>query len=88
MIQAEAAVEALIGLWEEVLGKSGVNESSNFFAFGGDSLQMMIMLFRVQEAFGVEITPDVLFEKPTLGEFTSHIVLMLNDRAESQEGVL
>lgn len=57
-------------LWAEVLDRSRPLEPhDNFFEAGGDSLAMMMMLFRVNEAWGVQVTPVTLIDAPTLGEF-------------------
>lgn len=74
--------------WAEIIGTEIINADSNFFELGGDSLQMMVMLFRVQETFGIEITPDVLFENPTIGAFAAHVAQAVANKAESHEGVL
>lgn len=60
-------------IWGKVLEKEILLETDNFFELGGDSLQAMNMLFLLERRTGVEMTPDVLFENPTLGELASFI---------------
>src|SRR5690349_5871853 len=46
--------EYLLGLWAEILATENVAADSDFFQLGGDSLQMMTMLFRISQDLGVE----------------------------------
>lgn len=61
-------IESVVAdLWREVLGHVGpVRPTDNFFALGGDSLTMMLFLFRAQETFGVEVPPAVVLDAPEL----------------------
>ena len=56
-------------LWEEVLQRSVANSQDNFFDLGGDSVMMMMVIFRVGEVLGVELPQGVLVETPTLKQF-------------------
>jgi aryl carrier-like protein len=66
-----AEIQRVVGLiWEEVLQRAGHSSADeNFFEAGGDSLAMMMLLFRVKEALGPELMPTALMESPTLGQF-------------------
>jgi len=78
-------------IWKEALGTQDIHLDSNFFEAGGDSLQMMTMLFRVGEVFGVEVHPGVLFERPTLSALADHIYslqLPLANREVAETGML
>lgn len=55
----------LLMLWAEILGGKDVSPDSDFFELGGDSIQMMTMLFRVSQDLGVELSPGTVFETPT-----------------------
>ncbi len=58
---------AVAGLWREVLGHDGpLRPTDNFFALGGDSLTMMLFLFRAQETFGVELSPATMLDAAEL----------------------
>lgn len=63
----------LKNIWAKLLQKECISEDDNFFELGGDSLQAMSMLFHLARVSGVELTPDALYENPTLGELASHI---------------
>lgn len=57
----------VIDLWRELLGHAGpIEQTDNFFGLGGDSLTMMLFLFRAQEIWGVELAPAVMLEAPEL----------------------
>ncbi|MCZ1005688.1 phosphopantetheine-binding protein [Streptomyces lydicus] len=50
----------LADVWSEALG-TAVGAEDDFFALGGDSLRSLLIASRVNETFGVELTPrDVL----------------------------
>ena len=69
--QTEAAVAAI---WAQELQRAvPVLSGDNFFALGGDSLTMMLVLFRVNEELGVELPPAALLESPELRAFCSLI---------------
>ena len=55
----------LLALWAEILGGQDISPDSDFFELGGDSIQMMTMLFRVSQDLGVELSPGTVFEAPT-----------------------
>jgi acyl-CoA synthetase (AMP-forming)/AMP-acid ligase II/acyl carrier protein len=55
----------------EVLQVPGVGRNDNFFDLGGDSLRGMRVLAAVDEALGVSVTLDLLFDHPTVSEFVA-----------------
>jgi acyl carrier protein len=66
---------AVAAIWAEVLQCSdSIRSESNFFALGGDSLSIMMMLFRVEEEFGLEVDPAILIESPTLQGFCTALI--------------
>jgi acyl carrier protein len=65
----------LVALWADVLGAENVSADSDFFQLGGDSLQMMTMLFRISQDLGVELSPGTVFETPT----PEQLALFLSD---------
>jgi len=57
----------------DVLKAPCVGRQSNFFDLGGDSLSAMHVLTAVDAALGVSVTPEVLFDHPTVSEFAAAI---------------
>lgn len=62
----------IAALWREILQiDATVTSTDNFFSLGGDSLAMTMVLFRVQEVFGIELPTAALLETPELGSFSN-----------------
>lgn len=85
-VDPEVAVTRDVGadlrtIWGKILQKENLLGTDNFFELGGDSLQAMNMLFLLSRRTGVELTPDVLFENPTLEELASYV-----DRVMTADG--
>lgn len=58
--------QQIIAIWSDVLQRcEGIEADSNFFALGGDSLAMMMVLFRIGEELSIELSPLALVEAPT-----------------------
>lgn len=72
-------------IWEKDLSATGVGKTSDFFEIGGDSLQMLNMLFHVKATFGVELPPGSLFENSSLRAFS--LVVDLAVANEKSDGV-
>jgi acyl-CoA synthetase (AMP-forming)/AMP-acid ligase II/acyl carrier protein len=60
--------DALIRIWDEVLGIEEVGIYDNFFALGGDSLLATQLVSRVRAAFRVELPLGTIFREPTVAE--------------------
>ena len=58
--------EALAELWKSVLGVPVAGIHDNFFERGGHSLLATQLVSRIREAFDVEVSLRVLFERPTI----------------------
>lgn len=52
---------AVVSLWEELLGVSGIGVTDDFFALGGTSLLVIRMLGRLARTHGVELPVTVMF---------------------------
>jgi FkbH-like protein len=69
--QPEGAQTAqrLAGIWCELLHKSAVAPEDNFFDLGGHSLLAVLLLMRIKEEFGVELSVDDVYSGSlTLGD--------------------
>ena len=60
----KAAVRDTVGaVWCEVLQHSTrPGPSDNFFSSGGESLSMMLFLFRIHEELGVDLPPAIVMD--------------------------
>ncbi|MGH3615019.1 MAG: amino acid adenylation domain-containing protein, partial [Pseudonocardia sp.] len=61
-----AAEQTLAEVWTQVLGVDRVGIHDNFFELGGDSILSVQVMSRLRVAFGVELSPRVLFIDPTV----------------------
>ncbi len=53
-------------LWSELLGIQKISKDAQFFELGGHSLTATKLVSSIQEAFGVQLTLDKLFEHTTI----------------------
>jgi len=62
---------AVMAIWQELLGADEIARTDNFFELGGHSLLGTMVLARIREQYGVELSIRAIFEAPTpegLGE--------------------
>ena len=64
----DATEEALVGIWQEVLGVERVGIHDDFFEMGGHSLLATQMVSRVRNVFKVELSLKEMFENKTIAE--------------------
>jgi phthiocerol/phenolphthiocerol synthesis type-I polyketide synthase E len=57
-------------LWEELLGRSGLDEDSDFFELGGDSLLITHLVRRINKELGVHVPIRDMLTGRTLGRQT------------------
>jgi amino acid adenylation domain-containing protein/non-ribosomal peptide synthase protein (TIGR01720 family) len=60
-------------IWQEVLKLERVGLTDNFFELGGHSLLVIKVVSRLQLELGLQLTPQHLFQAPTLGAFASSL---------------
>ncbi|MEE6260940.1 non-ribosomal peptide synthetase [Plantactinospora sonchi] len=58
-------VRSLTDIWADLLGRPDVDERSNFFAAGGQSLLAAVLAARIAERTGHEVTLHDVFSAPT-----------------------
>jgi len=86
---AVASRELLLSMWKDILGTQDISVESNFFEAGGDSLQMMTLLFRISQEVGVEIDPGTVFDNPTVAQLALVVAQARHQSAgEIQEGTI
>jgi acyl carrier protein len=79
----------LAGLWREIIGVQDIFDESDFFQLGGDSLQMMTLLFRIHEGTGIELSPGDVFNNPTLILLATFLATeQMRTEATASEGTL
>jgi non-ribosomal peptide synthetase component F len=61
-------------LWAELLGRTTVGVTENFFDLGGQSLVATQIVSRVRDAFHLELPISLLFEHPTVETFVRAVV--------------
>jgi acyl carrier protein len=77
------AEELMAGIWQEVLGLKQVSVNDNFFDLGGHSLLATQVFSRIREIFQLELPFRLIFESPTLAEFTAVVEEARNNQSES-----
>ncbi|BFU45403.1 amino acid adenylation domain-containing protein [Krasilnikovia sp. MM14-A1004] len=79
------AAQLVAGIWADVLGVARVGLTDSFFHLGGDSLTAVRVAGRVYEVFG-PVSPYLIFEAPTLGEFVDAVQEGLDDGRTRRPG--
>ena len=69
---ATELTRALTEIWQRSLPVHEIGPDDDFFALGGDSLAVMIVLAEV-ETLGFEVNLDVLLEHPTISELAAYL---------------
>jgi phthiocerol/phenolphthiocerol synthesis type-I polyketide synthase E len=83
MTEATAETLAVMAIWRELLGAELIEPEDNFFELGGHSLLGTMVLARIREQYGVDLSIRAIFESPTpesLGNRIRHA-----ERAEPRE---
>jgi non-ribosomal peptide synthase protein (TIGR01720 family) len=70
--------QILADIWRQLLGVEQISIQDNFFDLGGDSIMVIQMISRANQA-GIQITPRQLFQSPTILDL---IAVAGEDRAE------
>jgi acyl carrier protein len=66
--------EQLIRMWSKKLQVSSVEVDDNFFELGGSSMLAADLLMEIYDDLGHEVSPWVLFLKPTIADVVDEIV--------------
>jgi amino acid adenylation domain-containing protein len=77
--------EIIAGIWSHLLGVSDVKPHDNFFQLGGHSLLVAQMVLRVRQAFHCDLPLRVIFELPTLTDFSSHVETVTHQAKWAQQ---
>ncbi|WP_139295456.1 aminotransferase class III-fold pyridoxal phosphate-dependent enzyme, partial [Paenibacillus sp. NAIST15-1] len=60
-------------IWGDLLGIEEVDPGDNFFELGGQSFHAMLLMFKIQEEWGVELPLTDIFEAHSLYELSQRI---------------
>jgi acyl carrier protein len=67
-------VEATVAdIWSQVLGLSRIGIHENFLELGGDSLFAVQVAAHVFDTYGVEMSLEQVFDRPTIAEMAERI---------------
>jgi len=86
-----SAVErTLAGIWEELLGRTGIGLRDNFFDLGGHSLLLTRLLTRLRQEFPGPASRDLalvdLFRHPTLAALAERLTAEQGESASVRQG--
>jgi acyl carrier protein len=85
-IGPRSPLEGLVAdIWAEVLKLDTLSVQDNFFDLGGHSLKATQVISRVREIFQLDLPIRVLFEAPTVGEFTRKLNEKLTESGALEE---
>ncbi|MCP4662492.1 MAG: amino acid adenylation domain-containing protein [bacterium] len=65
--------ELIVGIWNDVLQRERIGVHDHFFKLGGHSLLATRVASRVNGALGLEIGPQLIFERPTVARLAAAI---------------
>ncbi|MFT3775981.1 MAG: KR domain-containing protein [Minicystis sp.] len=71
----------IAGIWREVLKVDSIDVNTSFFALGGQSILLIQVLSKLQQALGRDLTVVDLFRYPTIRALANHL-----GRAEPTRG--
>ncbi|MEU7568064.1 acyl carrier protein [Streptomyces fradiae] len=64
-VSAAAVTDLLVGVYRDALGAPDLDEQSDFYENGGDSLTAFQVTARLQDALGVDVPVSLVFAYPT-----------------------
>jgi len=78
-MEKKVVEKVVIEMWEDIFGHRNINEESDFFSLGGNSLTAIKFLAGVERVFGENsLSPDTLFITPTVKDVSSAINAAVN----------
>jgi acyl carrier protein len=66
--------QLIVEVWAEVLGRDDIGVHDDFFALGGQSLQVARTVNQIQLLTGLEVELRAFFEMPTVAGLADHVV--------------
>ncbi|WUR14343.1 beta-ketoacyl synthase N-terminal-like domain-containing protein [[Empedobacter] haloabium] len=68
---------AIVALYEEALGDTGLDENSNYFDLYGDSITAVTLIDQLGARFGIVLTQDDIYQHPTPLALARHLMARL-----------
>jgi acyl carrier protein len=81
-----STLDQLQAIWKEILSHQTISADSHFFECGATSLSVMMLLGRIANLFNVDLTPEDIFDHPTLAQQTD--LLNRSARQDSENSLL
>ncbi len=78
-LAASPVEQALIGIWEEVLGVEGITQNDNFFELGGHSLAATKLVGVLRKQFNTELSIRTVFTNPTIQLLAGVLAMNANE---------
>ena len=82
---ASTREQALISLWEGLLGRFGIGVTDNFFELGGHSLLVVQMVSAIERDFEVALPAAEVFQHPTVRDLARRIEQRGGSRTHAYE---
>jgi len=80
--------EAVVAVWEHVLGLEHVGVENDFFALGGHSLLATQVVAQMRSDFAVDLPLHSLFMHPTVASLAAEIVTLMGASEEEETATL
>jgi acyl transferase domain-containing protein/acyl carrier protein len=77
--------KTIVEIWEQILGITPIGIFDKFFELGGHSLLAIQLIFRMRDAFRVELSAQRLFETPTIAQLAGTIEADMDASRKAQE---
>ncbi|ASZ13281.1 non-ribosomal peptide synthetase [Chitinophaga sp. MD30] len=65
--------QQLVDMWEQLLGRTPIGITDNFFSLGGHSLLIMRLLAALRKELGIEVPVKALFQYPTISALSTYL---------------
>lgn len=76
--------EALAAIYKNLISREAITVTQSFFELGGNSIQAIQCVSRIQQTFGVEFPMRDFFDYPTIRQFASHLDQLLEQQLLSE----
>jgi phthiocerol/phenolphthiocerol synthesis type-I polyketide synthase E len=70
---SDALEEAMVDIWQDLLGIEPIGVDDDLFELGGHSLLAMQLVARLREGFDLDVPLLTVFEAPTVGRLSSEL---------------